>query len=208
MPNVLKEKSLLFSYPSSSIHIRLTDSVIYCFPEASTRHCTDQITSNFLTHASWRLYEIGQSSTCLCTTSILLSNTTIGTFRQVIRGDIQQIPLERNSAGVSNRQTQTHRHSHLNLTFQDTSSNISKKRWYWFDLKETSLFIQRRNSLVGLKEKSLLFSRKNDIDLIFPHQRSRTLFAVTTGLSRCPPTWKEKYFPTHNNLASKYANVP
>ena len=88
MPNVLKEKSLLFSYPSSSIHIRLTDSVIYCFPEASTRHCTDQITSNFLTHASWRLYEIGQSSTCLCTTSILVSNTTIGTFRQVIRGEI------------------------------------------------------------------------------------------------------------------------
>ena len=130
MPNVLKEKSLLFSNPSSSIHTRLTDSVIYCFPEASTRHCTDQITSNFLTHASWRLYEIGQSSTCLCTTSILLSNTTIRTFRQVIRGDIQQIPLERNSAGVSNRQTQTHRHSHLNLTFQDTSSNISKKRWY------------------------------------------------------------------------------
>ena len=111
LPNVLKEKSLLFSNPSSSIHTRLTDSVIFCFPEASTRHCTDQITSNFLTHASWRLYEIRQLSTCLCTTSILLSNTTIGTFRQVIRGDIQQIPLERNSAGVSNRQTQTHRHT-------------------------------------------------------------------------------------------------
>ena len=105
LPNVLKEKSLLFSNPSSSIHTRLTDSVIFCFPEASTRHCTDQITSNFLTHASWRLYEIRQLSTCLCTTSILLSNTTIGTFRQVIRGDIQQIPLDRNSAGVSNRQT-------------------------------------------------------------------------------------------------------
>ena len=39
-----------------------------------------QITSNFLTQASWRLYEIRQPPIFLCTTSNFLINTTIETF--------------------------------------------------------------------------------------------------------------------------------
>ena len=40
-----------------------------------------QITFNFLTRASRRLYEISQPQICLCTTSNFLTNTTIGTFQ-------------------------------------------------------------------------------------------------------------------------------
>ena len=45
MPNVLKEKSLLFSNPSSSIHTRLTDSVIFLFSRSidATLHRSDNL---------------------------------------------------------------------------------------------------------------------------------------------------------------------
>ena len=36
-----------------------------------------QITSNFLTQASWKLYEVRQPPTCLCTTSNFLTNAVV-----------------------------------------------------------------------------------------------------------------------------------
>ena len=56
-------------------------SIIYSDRRGNARS-SGQTTSNFLTQASWRLYEIRQSLPCLCTTSYFLINTlTIETFQ-------------------------------------------------------------------------------------------------------------------------------
>ena len=46
------------------------------------------ITSNFLSQAGWRLYEIRQPPNCLCTTSNFHRNTIIETFKHCLVGHL------------------------------------------------------------------------------------------------------------------------
>ena len=61
------------------------------------------VTSNILTQASWRLYEIIEPLTCFCTTSNFLTNKTIETFQAGNFGDILQLALERNTTDRPDR---------------------------------------------------------------------------------------------------------
>ena len=57
---------------------------------------------------SWRLCEIGQHPTYLCTASNLHTNTTTETFKHVIWGNIWQLPPEQNTTDTSARPTCVH----------------------------------------------------------------------------------------------------
>ena len=62
----------------------VTDSIVVCFPEGSTRQCA-QIWSDNLqlpcTQARWRFHETRQPPTCFCTSSKFHTNATIETFQ-------------------------------------------------------------------------------------------------------------------------------
>ena len=102
-----------------------------------------QPTPNFLNRASWRLYEIRQPPTWLCTTSNFLTNTTIETFQAghlgkhvattSRRNTTNKVRQDRNENGGHDRRDKKERQDrrnrqdtreehdwHLNLTFQDT----------------------------------------------------------------------------------------
>ena len=60
------------------------DSSFRVIDAAINAHASGQINSNFLTQASWRLCEIRQPPTSLCTTSNFLTNAIVPMVKMVI----------------------------------------------------------------------------------------------------------------------------
>ena len=115
-------------------------SIIYSDRRGNARS-SGQTTSNFLTQASWRLYEIRPPPTCMCTTSNFLTNTTIETFhfgrhrattpRDKYHKQVRQDRDDRQGRG--DRQDKQAKYDwHLNLTFQDTClGQLSQFLWFF-----------------------------------------------------------------------------
>ena len=103
---------LIFSCPRSSVPSLLIDSRFI----VQSDRCGNQMTSKFLTQASWRLYEIMHPPTCLCSTS---------NFHTYDHWDFQACHKGRYLAITSrakyHRYVRQDRHyCHLNLIFQVT----------------------------------------------------------------------------------------